>query len=81
MELQFLPDTYVPCELCNGKRYKTEILGIKWRGKSIDEVLDMYVKDALEFFSEIDHIRDDLQLMVDIGLGYLRMGQPAHTLS
>lgn len=81
VELQFLPDTYIPCELCNGKRYKTEILWIKWRGKSIDEVLHMYVKDALEFFAEIDHIRDDLQLMVDIGLGYLRMGQPAHTLS
>ncbi len=81
VELQFLPDTYIPCELCNGKRYKTEILWIKRRGKSIDEVLGMYVKDALEFFSEIDHIRDELQLMVDIGLGYLRMGQPAHTLS
>lgn len=81
VELQFLPDTYVPCELCNGKRYKTEILAIKRRGKSIDEVLDMYIKDALEFFSELDHIRDDLQLMVDIWLGYLKMGQPAHTLS
>lgn len=81
VELQFLPDTYVPCELCNGKRYKTEILWIKRRGKTIAEVLDMYINDALEFFSEIDHIRDDLQLMVDIGLGYLRMGQPAHMLS
>lgn len=81
VELQFLPDTYIPCELCNGKRYKTEILAIKRRGKTISEVLDMYVKDALEFFSEIDHIREDLQLMVDIGLWYLRMGQPAHTLS
>ncbi len=81
VELQFLPDTYIPCELCNGKRYKTEILWIKRRGKSIDEVLHMYVKDALEFFSEIDHIREELQLMVDIGLWYLRMGQPAHTLS
>ena len=68
MELQFLPDTYIPCELCHGKRYKTEILAIKRRGKTISEVLDMYVKDALEFFSEIDHIREDLQLMVDIGL-------------
>jgi excinuclease ABC subunit A len=76
-----LPDTYVPCELCNGKRYKTEILNIKRRGKNISEILEMYVKDALDFFSEIDHIREELQLMVDIGLGYLRMGQPAHTLS
>ncbi len=81
IELQFLPDTYIPCELCNSKRYKTEILAIKRRGKNISEVLWMYVKDALDFFSEIDHIREELQLMVDIGLGYLRMGQPAHTLS
>ena len=81
VELQFLPDTYIPCELCNGKRYKTEILWIKRRGKTISEVLWMYISDALEFFSEIDHVREDLQLMVDIGLGYLRMGQPAHMLS
>jgi len=81
IELQFLPDTYIPCELCQSKRYKTEILGIKRRGKTISEVLDMYISDALDFFSEIDHIREDLQLMVDIGLGYLRMGQPAHMLS
>lgn len=81
VELQFLPDTYIPCELCNGKRYKTEILWIKRRGKTISEVLGMYISDALEFFSEIDSVREDLQLMVDIGLGYLRMGQPAHMLS
>ena len=81
IELQFLPDTYIPCELCQGKRYKTEILWIKRRGKTISEILGMYVKDALELFSEIDHIREELELMVKIGLGYLRMGQPAHTLS
>lgn len=81
VELQFLPDTYVPCELCNSKRYKPEILTIKRRGKGIDEVLDMYISDALDFFSEIDHIKEELQLMVDIGLGYLKMWQPAHTLS
>jgi len=81
IELQFLPDTYIHCELCQGKRYKTEILAIKRRGKTISEVLWMYIDEALEFFSEIDHIREDLQLMVDIGLGYLRMGQPAHMLS
>ncbi len=81
IELQFLPDTYIPCELCQWKRYKTEILAIKRRGKTISEVLEMYISDALEFFSEIDHIREELQLMVDIGLGYLRMGQPAHMLS
>lgn len=81
IELQFLPDTYVPCELCHGQRYKPEILAIKRRGKTIAEVLDMYISDALEFFSEIDHIRDELQLLCDIWLGYLRMGQSAHTLS
>jgi len=81
IELQFLPDTYIPCELCNGKRYKTEILAIKRKGKNVSEVLGMYIKDALDFFSEIDHIREELQLMVNIWLGYLRMGQPAHTLS
>ena len=81
VELQFLPDTYIPCELCQSKRYKTEILAIKRRGKNISEVLGMYISDALEFFSEIDHVREDLQLMVDIGLWYLRMGQPAHMLS
>ncbi|MFA7717563.1 MAG: excinuclease ABC subunit UvrA [Candidatus Absconditabacterales bacterium] len=81
IELQFLPDTYIPCDLCHGKRYKPEILGIKRRGKSITEILEMYVDDALELFHEIDHIREELELMVNIGLGYLRMGQPAHTLS
>jgi len=81
IELQFLPDTYIPCDLCHGKRYKPEILGIKWREKNISEILEMYVSDALELFHEIDHIKEELQLMVDIGLGYLRMGQPAHTLS
>lgn len=81
VELQFLPDTYIPCDLCKGKRYKNEILDIKWKGKSIAEVLEMYVDDALEFFKEIDTIREDLELMKNIGLGYLKMGQPAHTLS
>ncbi|MCX6822734.1 MAG: ATP-binding cassette domain-containing protein [candidate division SR1 bacterium] len=81
VELQFLPDTYIPCDLCHGLRYKPEILAIKWRGKTITEILEMYVSDALELFHEIDHIKEELQLMCDIGLGYLRMGQPAHTLS
>ncbi|MBB1578452.1 MAG: excinuclease ABC subunit UvrA [candidate division SR1 bacterium] len=81
IELQFLPDTYVPCELCQGKRYKPEILGITWRGKTISQVLDMYIDEALDFFSEMDHIKQELELMVEIGLGYLKMGQPAHTLS
>ena len=81
IELQFLPDTYVPCDLCQGKRYKPEILAITWRGKTISQILDMYIEEALEFFSEIDHIKEELELMVEIGLGYLKMGQPAHTLS
>ena len=81
VELQFLPDTYIPCDLCKGKRYKNEILEIKWKGKNIAEVLEMYIDDALDFFKEIDHIREDLELMKHIGLGYLKMGQPAHMLS
>ena len=81
IELQFLPDTYVACELCKWKRYKSEILSIKRRDKNISQVLEMYVSEALEFFKEIDHIKQDLQLMVDIWLWYLKMWQPAHTLS
>ncbi|UFX83003.1 excinuclease ABC subunit UvrA [Candidatus Absconditicoccus praedator] len=81
VELQFLPDTYVACELCKGKRYKSEILSIKWNGKTISDVLDMYIKDAIYFFDDIEYIKDKLELMNDIGLGYLKLGQPAHTLS
>ncbi len=81
VELQFLPDTYVPCDLCKGTRYKSEILDIKWKWKNIAEILDMYISDALQVFSEIDSIRDELQLMCDIWLWYLKMWQPAHTLS
>ena len=81
VELQFLPDTYVPCALCKWRRYKPEILDIKWHGKTISEILDMYVEDALEFFKDMGFIAEKLQLMVDIGLWYLKMWQPAHTLS
>ena len=81
VELQFLPDTYVPCDLCKWHRYKSEILDIKWKWKNIAEVLEMYISDALDLFSDMDHIRDELQLMCDIGLWYLRIWQPAHTLS
>jgi excinuclease ABC subunit A len=76
-----LPDTYVPCELCHGKRYKPEILSIQRRGKNISQVLDMYVSDALELFQDVSFIAEELQLMKEIWLGYLKMGQPAHTLS
>lgn len=81
VELQFLPDTYVPCSLCKGRRYKPEILDIKRHGKTIAEVLEMYVMDALAFFEDVPFVADKLALMCDIGLGYLKMGQPAHTLS
>ena len=81
IELQFLPDTYVPCSLCKWRRYKPEILDIRWHDKSIFEVLDMYVKDAYEFLKDMDFIAEKLKLMIDIWLGYLKMWQSAHTLS
>jgi len=81
VELQFLPDTYVPCQLCKWKRYKPEILEIKRRGQSIADVLDMYIEDAYEFFQDIGFVEEKLKLLVDMGLGYLKLGQPAHTLS
>ena len=81
IELQFLPDTYVPCDLCKWKRYKPEILWIKWRWKTIADVLDMYISDALEFFHEMDNITRELKLMCDIWLWYLKMWQSAHMLS
>lgn len=73
VELQFLPDTYVPCDLCKGKRYKPEILEIKRHGKTISEVLEMYISDALEFFTDIGHIKEELELLSEIGLNYVRM--------
>ncbi len=81
VELQFLPDTYIPCELCKGTRYKPEINNIKRRWKSISEVLNMYIKDAYVFFEDIGHIHEPLSLMMDIGLWYLKLGQPAQMLS
>jgi len=81
IELQFLPDTYVDCQLCKGKRYKPEVLDIKRHSKSVSEILEMYVMDALDLFHDIGFIREKLELMVEIGLWYLHMGQPAHTLS
>jgi excinuclease UvrABC ATPase subunit len=81
VELQFLPDTYVPCTLCKGKRYKSEILTVRWHGKTINEILEMYVHEAHDFFSEIGFIEEELKIMVDIGLWYIKLGQAAHTLS
>jgi len=81
IEMQFLPDVYVPCEACHGKRYNREALEITYRGKSIADVLDMTVEEALEFFEAFPAIRNKLQTLVDVGLGYITLGQPATTLS
>ena len=81
IEMHFLPDIYVPCEVCGGKRYNRETLQVTYRGKSIAEVLDMTVDEALEFFKNIPGIKRKLDTLHDVGLGYIRLGQPATTLS
>ncbi len=81
ISMQFLPDVYVPCEVCHGKRYNREALEITYRGKSIADVLEMTVDEALEFFSAFPAIRAKLQTLSDVGLGYIKLGQPATTLS
>ncbi|HEU5102514.1 MAG TPA: excinuclease ABC subunit UvrA [Roseiflexaceae bacterium] len=81
IEMQFLPDLFVPCEVCGGARYNRETLDILYRGKNIAEVLDMTVEEALAFFERVPSIREKLQTLVDVGLGYVRLGQPATTLS
>lgn len=81
IEMHFLPDVYVPCEVCHGKRYNRETLEVKYKGKSIADVLEMTIEDALEFFRNIPRIERKLQTLVDVGLGYMRLGQPATTLS
>jgi len=81
IEMHFLPDVYVTCEVCKGKRYNRETLEIKYRGKSIADVLDMTVAEALEFFSKIPRIKSKLQTLYDVGLGYIHLGQQATTLS
>ncbi len=81
IEMHFLPDIYVPCEVCGGKRYNRETLEILYRGKSIADVLDMSVTEALAFFGSIPQIKRKLQTLFDVGLGYIRLGQPATTLS
>src|SRR5919199_405088 len=81
IEMQFLPDVYVTCDECKGRRYNSETLSIKYRGKTISEVLEMTVEEALSFFSNISIITKKLQTLNDVGLGYLRLGQPATTLS
>lgn len=81
IEMHFLPDVYVTCDSCKGKRYNRETLDIKWRGKSIADVLDMTVEEGVEYFKAVPSIRDKLQTMLRVGLGYVRIGQQATTLS
>ena len=81
IEMHFLPDIYVPCEVCKGKRYNRETLEVKYKGKSIHDVLEMTVEEGLEFFQNIPRIRRMLQTLFDVGLGYIKIGQPATTLS
>ena len=81
IEMHFLPDVYVPCEVCKGKRYNRETLEVKYKGKSIADVLDMTVEEALEFFENIPKIKQKIQTLYDVGLGYIKLGQPSTTLS
>ena len=81
IEMHFLPDVYVPCEVCHGKRYNRETLEVKYKGKSIADVLDMRIEEALDFFAPIPKIKRKLQTIYDVGLGYIKLGQPATTLS
>jgi excinuclease ABC subunit A len=81
IEMQFLPDVYVTCEVCQGKRYNRETLEIEWKGKNISDVLNMTVDEAFEFFEHIEPIKRKLKLLKDVGLGYIKLGQPAPTLS
>ncbi|MBC1283770.1 excinuclease ABC subunit UvrA [Listeria welshimeri] len=81
IEMHFLPDVYVPCEVCHGKRYNGETLDIRYKGKNIAEVLEMTVEEGLEYFTNQPRIARKLQTIVDVGLGYIRLGQPATTLS
>ncbi|MBI2861245.1 MAG: excinuclease ABC subunit UvrA, partial [Chloroflexi bacterium] len=81
IEMQFLPDVYVPCDVCKGKRYNREALEIKYKGKSISDVLEMTISEALEFFENVPAVRSKLATLNDVGLGYIKLGQPAPTLS
>lgn len=81
IEMHFLPDVYVPCEVCKGRRYNRETLEVKYKGKSIYDVLEMTVEEGVEFFSNIPKIRRKLETLYEVGLGYIKIGQPATTLS
>ena len=79
--MNFLPDVFVPCEVCGGKRYNRETLEVRYKGKTIADVLDMTVEEGVEFFSAIPKIARKLKTLLDVGLGYVKIGQPATTLS
>ena len=79
--MHFLPDVYVPCEVCEGKRYNRETLEVKYKGKSIYDVLDMTVEEAVTFFENVPSIRNKIQTLYDVGLSYIKLGQPSTTLS
>ena len=79
--MHFLPDVYVPCEVCHGKRYNSETLQVKYKGKTISDVLDMTVEESLEFFKNLPRIKQKIQTLYDVGLGYIKLGQPSTTLS
>jgi excinuclease ABC subunit A len=81
IEMQFLPDVYVPCEVCKGKRYNREALEIHYKGRSIADVLEMTIEEALDFFRPVPSVKAKLQTLFDVGLGYVHLGQPATTLS
>ncbi|MGN8645388.1 excinuclease ABC subunit UvrA [Gracilibacillus sp. HCP3S3_G5_1] len=81
IEMHFLPDVYVPCEVCEGKRYNRETLDVKYKGKNIADILDMTIEEAMKFFENIPKIKRKLETIYDVGLGYIRLGQPATTLS
>ena len=81
IEMHFLPDVYVPCEVCGGKRYNRETLDVKYKGKSIYDVLDMTVEEALEFFKNVPRIHNKIQTLYDVGLSYIKLGQPSTELS
>ncbi len=81
IEMHFLPDVYVPCEVCKGARYNRETLEVRYKGKNIADVLDMTIDEAVEFFQNVPRIARKLQVIQDVGLGYIKLGQPATTLS